>query len=67
MYGLYDAFPFIGPEPGRCDAGIRDIEDGDREGLEGGCRGDGEVYNLLSLALQHYTAGAVRAGVLVCW
>jgi hypothetical protein len=67
VYGLYDALPFIGPEPGRCDAGIRDIEDGDREGLEVGCCGDGEVYNLFSLALQHYTARDVGADVLVCW
>ena len=44
--GRDDGFPLVGAEPGGGDARVGDVEDGDREGLEGGRGGEGEVYDL---------------------
>jgi hypothetical protein len=44
--GLNQGFPFVRAEPGGCNARVGDMENGDGEGLESGCGGDGEVDDL---------------------
>ena len=44
--GVDDGLPFVCAEPWGCDTRVGDVEDGDGEGFEGRCGGDGEVDDL---------------------